>query len=509
MSQSRNFSIVHEKNFILATRDTGYRSTASAVAELVDNAIQARAKVIRIFVEQEGVGVERRVRLAVLDDGIGMDRKTLRTALRFGGSSRFDDRSGQGRFGMGLPNASVSQARRVEVYSWSKGEATVFSYLDVDEIEAGNQSEVPLPKSRDVPAFARRYVKKSGTLVIWDRCDRLDNRKASTVAEKLLQPLGQQFRYFLQDGLSLSINGVEVEPFDPLFLNGDSATAKAVPFGKSLEYEVRIPNSPSRTSIVTVRFSELPINEWYALPIEEKRDFGITKAAGVSVIRAKREIDYGWWFFGDKRKENYDDWWRCEISFEPELDEYFGVTHSKQSITPTDELKAILVPDLEGIAHTLNSRVRSAYLLIRANENTSPTAGSIASDLEPNLRPLPDSDDDRSPEENRGPSRHPISAERNRLKYAITTQRLATPDFFVFDRRPNGRISITVNANHPFFERVYSRLASSGAVSELLGIECLIVAAVRAELETDGSRRSRLTGYRSAWSNALAAYLDR
>jgi hypothetical protein len=46
--------------------------------------------------------------LSVLDNGCGMDPTTLRQALRFGGSSRFNDRSGLGRFGIGLPNSSLS-----------------------------------------------------------------------------------------------------------------------------------------------------------------------------------------------------------------------------------------------------------------------------------------------------------------------------------------------------------------------------------------------------------------
>ena len=67
---------------------------------------------------------------------------------------------------------------------------------------------------------------------------------------------------------------------------------------------------------------------------------GIVKAAGVSVVRAQREVAYGWFCMGRKRRENYDDWWRCEVSFEPDLDEYFGLTHSKQGINPTAELRS-------------------------------------------------------------------------------------------------------------------------------------------------------------------------
>src|SRR6266496_5162439 len=47
--------LVADHQFILATRDTGYRSLANAVAELVDNSIQAGASDVRLFV-REGAG---------------------------------------------------------------------------------------------------------------------------------------------------------------------------------------------------------------------------------------------------------------------------------------------------------------------------------------------------------------------------------------------------------------------------------------------------------------------
>jgi sensor histidine kinase regulating citrate/malate metabolism len=114
-------SIVALDKFILSTRDSGYKSTSSAVAELVDNALQASARTVRISVEATDAMSGSDIRIQVADDGVGMDRATLVQAMRFGGSGRYNDRSGLGRFGMGLPNASLGQARRVSVYTWQSG----------------------------------------------------------------------------------------------------------------------------------------------------------------------------------------------------------------------------------------------------------------------------------------------------------------------------------------------------------------------------------------------------
>src|SRR5262249_26286430 len=109
---------------------------------------------------------------------------------------------------------------------------------------------------------------------------------------------------------------------------------------------------------------------WHRLPNDEKRSLGITNGAGVSVIRGGREIDFGWFFMGGKRRENYDDWWRCEIAFEPVLDEAFGITHTKQEIHPGDYLVDILAPELETIAKALNARVRRSHLELKTSTFT-------------------------------------------------------------------------------------------------------------------------------------------
>lgn len=515
MRRTKGVPLVDEQRFILSTRDAGYRSTSSAIAELVDNSVQAGATNIRVFVNQEGVGLERELQVAVLDNGCGMDVETLATALRFGGSSRFDDRSGPGRFGMGLPNSSVSQARRLEVYTWQKPGRVFFSYLDVEEIATGRVKGIPAPRTHSLPDWIKSIKSQSGTLVLWNQCDRLDYRKASTISSKLQATLGRKFRHFLWSGVKLSVNGDPVSPIDPLCLQVNRSAALAVPFGKVLEYEVRLPNDPSRTSVIEVRFSEIQVAKLHNLPVEDKRSLGISKGAGVSIVRAKREIDYGWYFMGDKRKENYDDWWRCEVVFDPSLDEYFGVTNSKQQITPKEELLAILTPDLESAAHTLNSRVRSAFAMVRSvDEAKSTRAADAATNKERLLNPItskitlqPSSNGHAKAE----PSKHSGGRQprlNGDLRYKFDTATLRSADFYVWEQRKNGVIHVTMNKNHPFFEEVYERF--SGDESIRYAFECLVLASVRADLtastkaESDWSKKRHI-----AWSNTLAAYLGK
>src|SRR5580700_5986163 len=108
----KSFPIVAVQSFIEATRDTGYKSTGSAIAELVDNALEASAKQINVTIEHAiNAGSTSNSVIRVTDDGSGMTPGTLRLALQFGGTTRFGSRAGTGRYGMGLRNGGLSQAR--------------------------------------------------------------------------------------------------------------------------------------------------------------------------------------------------------------------------------------------------------------------------------------------------------------------------------------------------------------------------------------------------------------
>ena len=71
---------------------------------------------------------------------------------------------------------------------------------------------------------------------------------------------------------------------------------------------------------------------------------------------------------GAKRRENYDSWWRCRVDFDPCLDEWFGITFTKQQICPTQMLVDLLSPDLEAIGRSLNAGRES----VRTREDCGP-----------------------------------------------------------------------------------------------------------------------------------------
>jgi len=487
-------SLVADDRFILATRDTGYRGLPAAVAELIDNAVQVGARRIGIFVREErqvqhaGDQRERQISIGVLDDGRGMDRDGLWTALQFGGTERFNDRSGLGRFGMGLPNSSVSVTRRVEVYSWRSPGAVISTYLDIDEVSQKLTHGIPEPKRTTLPPWAG-ITSDSGTLVIWPRCDRLEFKKASTVADKLRGPLGRMYRRLIWDGLRISVNGTPVVATDPLFCHPQTAEGGAEPFGTPLTYEITVPDT-ALTSIVSVRFTRLPVERWHDWSVERKRAAGIVGGAGVSFVRAGREIDNGWVLLGGKRKENYDDWWRCEVLFEPTLDECFGVTHSKQGVSPTAYVREIVEADMEAAARVLNTHVRSAF------EGISRRAPSLAvrqATQQDCLLPPP-----------RG-----VRRAVDGLNYRIGFAPIESRQFFEVATR-EAHVFVTINTDHPFYDRLYASALSDPTNRLREGLEFLVLGAARAYLGvSDTHEQSWVKRYWSAWGDALAAFTSR
>lgn len=228
-----------------------------------------------------------------------------------------------------------------------------------------------------------------------------------------------------------------------------------------------------------------------------KRERGIANGAGVSVVRANREVDFGWFFLNGKRRENYDDWWRCEVRFDPVLDEAFGITHTKQQIRPQEHLTAVLTPDIESMAKALNSRVRQAHLRLKAGEATR-AAEQTAADRERLLTPLPKPPQDAEAtavvksllKQVPALKDEPVP-EGQPLDYRIVEANMKETCFFSF-AITNGRFVLVLNPEHPFFRKVYrplSELETPEAKQARTHLDLVLLAAARAEAAASRSEK--------------------
>lgn len=347
-----------------ALRQAGYRSTGNAVAELIDNSIEAEARDIEIIACSESVlsksrHVKQITRIAVLDNGKGMNDDELGSCLSMGWGTRLQGREGLGRFGFGLKGSSISQCKKVEVYSWTKKSAIRKAYLDLDEVEDKNLQTLPEIKEEDLPFWISNAFKEklsqSGTLVVWSNFDLLTLKKPETLVRHLNQELCRVYRHFLDDddkyGLKRNIrvhdldikeasivSSTSLKANDPLYL----LTPNNVPsFGNKSTNELQedfvfnVKYEDPYTS--EEKSSEVRIITSIAKP--ETQDLGgntkvgkhYSKNTGISFVRAGRELELGYYGYIDSSEPRHR-WWGIEVRFEPVLDEYFGVTNNKQEV---------------------------------------------------------------------------------------------------------------------------------------------------------------------------------
>lgn len=81
-----NHDIVPTHLVVKAMRDSGYKNAAYAIAELMDNSIQAGASSVELLCGERIERLKQRQRsriseIAVLDNGCGMDAEVLQMAL--------------------------------------------------------------------------------------------------------------------------------------------------------------------------------------------------------------------------------------------------------------------------------------------------------------------------------------------------------------------------------------------------------------------------------------------
>lgn len=367
-----DFAIIPAHLAVKAMRDNGYKNMAYALAELIDNSIQAGATQVEVLLaERYELVTEREKRriyqVAVIDNGSGMNAEVLRMALQFGNGTRLDanKRDGMGRFGMGLPSASVSQCRRVEVWSW-QGDITKahYTYLDLDDIEHRRTSEVPIPQYRAVPTMwlkRTEQVGNSGTLVVWSNIDRATWKTSGSIIKYSELLVGRMYRHFIYDGkVKIRMASFHVEsdtrgrvndvyhkdfqyintfihPNDPLHLmpyhtlpepwNREPLFQK---FGELFEQWIPIKDIYGTDHRVLVR-TTIARDEIRADAMPGATEYGkhVAKNVGISIVRAGRELDM------DEgqviQHDPVERWWGMEIQFPPALDEVFGVTNNKQA----------------------------------------------------------------------------------------------------------------------------------------------------------------------------------
>ncbi len=214
---------------IESLRGLGY-STASALADIIDNSITANSSTIKINFNWD----KNKSTITILDNGIGMAEHELEKAMRLGETSPLDarEKSDLGRFGLGLKTASFSQCRRLTVASKKNGSLSCFRW-DLDFLAQNNDGWYLLEGFEIESEINQELlnVQESGTLVLWEVMDRIITKGYSDqdflcLIDKVENHISMVFHRFIEGSgapLLLLINNRPVKPWDP-FCRNHSAT---------------------------------------------------------------------------------------------------------------------------------------------------------------------------------------------------------------------------------------------------------------------------------------------
>jgi hypothetical protein len=358
------------QTLINSLRDLGYNSTTSAICEHVDNSLEAEATEVRVYFRQTGKQPNQRIDVLVYDNGRGMSQNVLKVAMAFGGSLRFDNRGGMGRYGMGMKAAALNMTRSVDVYSWQEPGAFYSMTLDVDEIGKDRKDMIALPDPQLTDALPTEITTvltkhlgtsrqaddddmlvadadelterlgRSGTIVYMPKCDRLSYRTDKTLVMHAMIDMGRIYRRFIDKGVRLYVNNRRVEAFDPTYWMLSSRHTRVDGLIETRSqlvdsFTVQVPDeegSPN-TSEVRVRQYLLPVQSWANLPRSVlKNALQVFDDHTVSFMRNGREVEIGSEPKLKIKKHHLNAWFRVEIDFTAQADEAFGVAANKQGV---------------------------------------------------------------------------------------------------------------------------------------------------------------------------------
>lgn len=320
------------KSTINSYRSFGY-NLSTAIADIIDNSISANANEISILYKWNGQDSF----IAIKDNGDGMNKQELVIAMTPGSKDPEDERSEKdlGRFGMGLKTASFSQCKRLTCISKSENYATIKRCWDIDYINTENKWQL-LDFVSDNSFVERIENQKSGTLVLWEKLDRIvGNAETSNESVKnafyqemvnVKEHLSLVFHKFIESKkIKIYFQNEEIEPFNPFLLNINPKPEMGQPH--SVE-NVEI------TYFILPHMSEIGKTEYE----KSGGSLGWFNAQGFYIYRGDRLLVAGDWL-GLEKKRDYSKLARIMVNFTNANDFNWHLDIKKSTATPPIEIR--------------------------------------------------------------------------------------------------------------------------------------------------------------------------
>lgn len=342
---------------IESLRAFGY-DAPTAIADLVDNSIAAKAK--NVWLEFIWAGESSII--VVKDDGTGMSERELVEAMRIGSRSPRDPREPRdlGRFGLGLKTASLSQCRSLTVASKKHDTRVTTRTWDLDfVIERDEWLLLQDPPQATRTTLDALEQQEQGTVVIWALLDRLVGEVAVeddaaenafyAVADQIRDHLAMVFSEYLSDrgGMIIHVSGHPVAPWDAFLAGNDATQILPVEPLHYREQDIRV------TPYVLPHHTRLSPSAW-------ERAGGIhgwNAHQGFYIYRNRRLLVAGDWLGLGFTKEEHYKLARIRIDLTSESDFDWALDVKKSRAWPPHDLR----DQLRRIAKLTRSRASEVY----------------------------------------------------------------------------------------------------------------------------------------------------
>ncbi|WP_291122147.1 ATP-binding protein [Empedobacter sp. UBA7620] len=351
---------------IKSIAEQGY-SFETAIADLIDNSISAKAKRIEILSDYQS----NQFTLFIADNGCGMTADILYKSMLFPSTSpeEIREKKDLGRFGLGLKTASFSQTRNFTVISKSINDNNFTGYTwDVNHLKRTGKWEIIKNSEEEIESILNSYYTLSKneiasdpnfevqTLIVWNNLykydDFLENKNKieafkTDITFDTSDYLSIVFHRFL-DGdqvpkLTIRINNTILESFNP--------------FPDPTKYNVRAlqpSNLEYNSDFVEIQGYVLPSNSIGESKESENiwtpRNKSLSDMEGIYVYRENRLILFGGWQQIIKKQDRFK-LARLKVEIGNSADHIFHLNVSKSQIKIPFELKVAFKNAIEQLVY--------------------------------------------------------------------------------------------------------------------------------------------------------------
>ena len=476
-------------------RDTGYNFN-TAIADIIDNSIAADATKIDISID---INPKNEVTVYIADNGTGMDEEGLKNAMRYGSKEREDKRS-LGKFGLGLKTGSTAFCRCLSVVSRGGTDEVVRKVQwDLDYIAKMNSWSLKQPQVSDdeVEILEMTTSGGTGTLVIWEKIDRLLKAYKNTgslkkalkrIVDELSFHISMVYQRFLDSNderarnIVITLNGNSVEAWDPFCLQENDTEVLA---DESVEVEV----IDGQNSNFVIKAILLPRRENFSTTQARDSARISNDMQGFYIYRENRLIHYGDWL-GMFTREPHGSLLRVEFSFDYTLDELFNVDIKKSRILLNEEIfdfiKDSVLPAPRRAADERYRKGTSKEIAKKgrdAHEASNKNIDEKATAVEESKVTVTGKDEVKLENRN-GVFTHKISIR----SAAKAGQYRVIPVASIEDGQlwnpciVDGKHAVELNQNHPYYQKIYYPVLEQNVM--VTGMDALLWALAEAELAT-------------------------